>query len=485
VYHRDEIYVGGAWMPPRSAARTPVENPATGKVIGHVPEVGEADVDRAVTAARAGFEAWSATDLTERVRALRAVRDGIDTRQAELAQVVTAEMGAPARVAGGLQVKLPLQIIDGYLRLLAEQPGPEQPGPERIGDSLILPEPVGVVAAITPWNYPIHQAVAKLAPALAAGCAVVLKPSELAPLSAYLLAEVLDAIGLPPGVFNLVCGTGPVAGEALVSHPGVDMVSFTGSTRGGRRVAAVAADTVKRVALELGGKSANVLLPDADHSVAVKVGVANCYLNTGQTCTALSRMLVHRSHYAEAVELAGGYAAGYRVGDPTDPATRLGPLVSGPQRERARDLVRRGLADGARLVTGGPAADGLPEPGYYLAPTVLADVAPDSELAQEEVFGPVLSIIPYEDEDEAVRIANNSRYGLTGGVWSADPDRALAVARRLRTGQVDINGAGFNPLAPFGGFKQSGIGREHGPYGLAEYQEIKSVQLPAAKEARS
>lgn len=475
---RDTIYVGGAWVPPATDTRTAVQNPATEQVIGHVPEVGAADVDRAVAAARAVGGAWSRTGPAERAAALAALRDGLAARRDELASLITAEMGAPARLAGGLQVELPLQVIDGYLRLLDRQAGGD---PERLDGSLVLREPAGVVGAITPWNYPVHQAVAKIAPALAAGCTVVLKPSELAPLSAYLLAEVIDTIGLPPGGFNLVCGTGPEAGEALAGHPDVDLVSFTGSTRGGRRVAALAAGTIKRVTLELGGKSANLLLPDADHAVAVKVGVANCYLNTGQTCTALSRMLVHTSRYQEAVERATEYAAGLPVGDPTDPKTRIGPLVSAAQRERVRELVGRGVAEGARVVTGGPDATGLPEPGFYVAPTVLADVPPESTVAQEEIFGPVLSIIRYEDEDEAVRIANDTRYGLTGGLWSADPDRAVAVARRLRTGQVDINGAGFNPLAPFGGYKQSGIGREHGPYGLAEYQEIKSIQLPAER----
>jgi acyl-CoA reductase-like NAD-dependent aldehyde dehydrogenase len=461
---------------PTTGARTPVENPATGQVIGHVPEVGAADVARAVAAARAAFEGWAGTSRARRAAALAALRDGLAARREELAGLITAEMGAPTRLAGGLQVNLPIQVIDGYLRLLAEEPEPE-----RIGGSLVLREPVGVVGAITPWNYPVHQAVAKIAPALAAGCPVVLKPSELAPLSAFLLAEVIDGIGLPPGVFNLVTGVGPVAGEALAGHPEVDLVSFTGSTRAGRRVAAVAAGTVKRVALELGGKSANLLLPDADHAVAVKIGVANCYLNSGQTCTALSRMLVHTSRYGEAVERAAGYAAGLPVGDPTDPKTRIGPLVSAAQRDRVLALVREGIAEGARVVTGGPDAAGLPEPGHYVAPTVLADVSPDSTVAQEEIFGPVLTVIRYQDEEEAVRIANHTRYGLTGGVWSADPDRALALARRLRAGQVDINGAGFNPLAPFGGYRQSGIGREHGRYGLAEYQEVKSVQLPEGR----
>jgi acyl-CoA reductase-like NAD-dependent aldehyde dehydrogenase len=471
---RDTLYIGGAWVPPATGARMAVENPATEQVIAQVPEARPPDVERAVAAARAVAGGWAATEPAERAGLLAVLREKLAARQDELAATITAEVGAPVRVAGGIQVTVPLQVLDGYLELLAKPPERE---PEQVGNSRIVREPVGVVAAITPWNYPVQQAIAKIVPALAAGCPVVHKPSELASLTSYLLAEIIDSAGLPAGVYNLLPGTGPVAGEALVAHPDVDMVSFTGSTRAGRRVGAVAADTVKRVALELGGKSANILLPDADHAVAVKVGVANCYLNGGQTCTALSRMLVHTSRYDEAVERAVEYAASYRPGDPTDPSTRLGPLVSRAQRDRVVDLLRRAVGEGARVATGGPDATGLPEPGHYLAPTVLAGVEPDSTAAQEEFFGPVLSIIRYADEDEAVRIANNSRYGLAGGVWSADPDRAYALATRLRTGQVDINGARFNPLAPFGGFKQSGHGRELGRYGLAEFQEIKSIQL--------
>jgi aldehyde dehydrogenase (NAD+) len=372
-----------------------------------------------------------------------------------------------------VQTALPLAVLDSYVRLLG---GEEEP--ERVGNSLVVREPVGVVGAITPWNYPLHQAVAKIAPALAAGCTVVHKPSEVAPLSAYLFAQLVDEVGLPPGVYNLVSGTGPAVGEAIVAHPGVDMVSFTGSTRAGKRVAELAAATVKRVSLELGGKSANVVLPDADLAAAVKVGVANCFLNSGQTCTAWTRMLVHTSRYDEAVETAAAAAAKYTAGDPTDPATRLGPLASATQRDRVRGYLERGVAEGARVVAGGPDATGLPERGYYVAPTVFAEVAPNATIAQEEIFGPVLSVIRYADEDEAVHIANSTVYGLAGGVWSADTEHAVKVARRLRTGQVDINGARFNPLAPFGGYKQSGYGRELGAHGLAEFCEIKSLQLP-------
>jgi aldehyde dehydrogenase (NAD+) len=468
---RTAIYLGGEWVPPRADVRLEVENPATEQVVAYVPVSTATDVDDAVAAARKAAVDWAATPPQERRGYLAELREAMVARKAELASTITTEMGAPARLANGLQTELPRQVFDAILGL------PEPP-PEQLGNSRILREPVGVVGAITPWNYPLHQPLAKIVPALAAGCTIVHKPSELAPLSAYLIAELIDSTGLPPGVYNLVPGTGEDAGAALAAHPDVDMISFTGSTRAGRQVAAIGAETVKRVALELGGKSANILLPDADHAVAVKVGVANCYLNAGQTCTALTRMLVHASRYEEAVERAAEYAAGYRPGDPTDPQTRLGPLVSAGQRDRVTELLRQAVEEGARVVTGGPDATGLPERGYYVAPTVLADVDPGGTAAQEEFFGPVLSVLPYTDVDEAIRIANHSRYGLTAAVWSADQDEAYAVARLLRTGQVDINGAKFNPLAPFGGFKQSGHGRELGPYGLAEFQELKSVQLP-------
>jgi aldehyde dehydrogenase (NAD+) len=383
-------------------------------------------------------------------------------------------MGAPATLASSVQVGLPLRGLGSYIDLLHATEESEV-----VGNSLVVREPVGVVGAITPWNYPLHQSVAKVAAALAAGCTVVHKPSEVAPLSAYLLAEIVDAAGLPAGVYNLVAGYGPEAGEALAAHAGVDMVSFTGSTRAGRRVGALAAETVKRVALELGGKSANVALPDADLTAAVKVGVGSCLLNTGQTCTALSRLLVPASRQDEAVDLAVAASAKYRPGDPTDPATRLGPLVSAAARERVGDYIARGVAEGAQLAVDGRDPAGLPGRGYFLGPTVFADVKPDATIAQEEIFGPVLSIIPYADEDDAARIANLSAYGLAGAVWSADTDRAIAFARRLRTGQVDINGGSFNHLAPFGGYRQSGNGRELGSYGLAEFSEVKSMQLPA------
>jgi acyl-CoA reductase-like NAD-dependent aldehyde dehydrogenase len=336
---------------------------------------------------------------------------------------------------------------------------------------------VGVVACITPWNYPLHQVVAKVAPALAAGCTVVLKPSEVAPLTAFVLAEIMDEVGLPAGVFNLVTGFGPVVGEALAAHPDVDMVSFTGSTRAGKRVSELAAQSIKRVALELGGKSANVILDDADFAKAVSSGVANCYFNSGQTCSAHTRMLVPKAKHDEAVQIATATAEKFKPGDPKADGTRLGPLISATQQERVRNYIQKGIDEGATLVTGGAEAPEGLEQGYFVRPTIFANVKNSMTIAQEEIFGPVLSIIPYEDEDDAVRIANDTVYGLAGGVWSSDPERAQRIARRLRTGQVDINGGKFNPLAPFGGYKQSGNGREFGKFGLEEFLEVKAMQL--------
>jgi len=461
---RDQIYLDGAWTASSSTETIPVENPATEEILGHVPAGTAADVDRAVAAARAAFPGWAGTPMAERGAVLGKLHEALAARAGDIARTVGLELGTPLKVAKAVQAGLPLTVLRGYADLAA-QPVPE----ETIGNSLIVHEPVGVVGAITPWNYPLHQVVAKVAAALAAGCTVVLKPSELTPLVAYLLIDAADEAGLPPGVLNLVPGTGPVVGAAIAGHPDVDMVSFTGSTATGRAITHAAANRIARVALELGGKSANVILSDADVTRAVKVGVGNAFLNSGQTCTAWTRMLVHRSHYAEAVELAAATASAYTTGDPFDEGTRLGPLVSAAQRERVRGFIARA---GARQVAGDAA---VPTKGYFVAPTVFADVDPDSELAQEEIFGPVLSIIAFADDDHAVEIANNSKYGLAGGVWGS-PERALAVARRMRTGAVDVNGGSFNPAAPFGGYKQSGIGRELGPYGLAEFQQTKAIQ---------
>jgi aldehyde dehydrogenase (NAD+) len=469
---RDKIYVDGEWVAPQSGIALVVENPATEERIATVPVGTGTDVRKAISAARRAFPGWSATPVPVRAGVLREIARGLAERADELAATVTAEMGCPIRTSQKIQVGLP-QLIAGQCADVLEA----YSFSEHIGNSLVVREAAGVVGAITPWNYPLHQVVSKVLPALAAGCTVVLKPSELAPLTAYLFVETLDRAGVPAGVVNLVPGHGEVAGAALAADPGLDVVSFTGSVAAGKRVARAAADTLARVTLELGGKSANVLLPDADVAKAVKVGVANAFLNAGQTCTAWSRMLVPDEIHDDVVELAAQAAAGYVPGDPADPATRLGPLVSAAQREKVREFIRTGVAEGARLVTGGAGQPVGIDRGYYVDATILADVKPDSTVAQEEIFGPVLSILRYSDEREALEIANNSKYGLAGAVWSADEERAMAFARGLRTGAVDINGGRFNPLAPFGGYKQSGIGRELGVHGLTEFLETKAIQL--------
>jgi betaine-aldehyde dehydrogenase len=468
----DKLYIDGAWVPSSGKGKIDVVNPATEEVTGSVPDGTPEDVDRAVRAAHAAFESWATTPVEERANYLQKLQEGIFGRMQEIAETITAEVGMPLNLSTMIQVGLPGTVMGSYAQLAREFHFEEQ-----INHSLVVREPVGVVGCITPWNYPLHQIVAKVAPALAAGCTVVVKPSEVAPLNAFMLAEIVDAAKLPHGVFNLVSGYGPVVGEAIASHPMVDMVSFTGSTRAGKRVSELAAHTVKHVALELGGKSANVILDDADLQTAVTQGIGACYMNSGQTCSALTRMLVPKSRYEEAVKLAAQVASQWTVGDPVSGNAKLGPLVSQAQHARVRNYIKKGIEEGARLVVGGPEQPEGLEKGYYVRPTVFADVKSNMTIAQEEIFGPVLSIIPYEDEDDAVRIANDTIYGLAGGVWSRDPERAKRVARRMRTGQVDINGGSFNPLAPFGGYKQSGRGRELGKYGFEEYLEVKSLQL--------
>jgi aldehyde dehydrogenase (NAD+) len=467
---RDMFYIDGQWVEPAGSDFIEVENPATEEIIGKVPAGTPADVDRAVAAARAAFDGWAETPVEERVKYLTRLQEALAARMDEVARTISAEMGSPLKFAQLVQAGLPLADI-----ATAASGASEIRWTEQIGNSQVVLEPVGVVGAITPWNYPLHQVTAKIGGALAAGCTVVLKPSEVSPLSAYLLFEAIHEIGLPAGVVNLVTGYGPVVGEAIASHPEVDMVSFTGSTRAGTRVAELGAATVKKIALELGGKSANVILPDADLEKAVKVGLANCFINSGQTCTAWTRMLVHESQYDEAVKIAAEGAAGYTTGDPNDDATRLGPLVSGAQRERVVGYIEKGLAEGARLVVGG--AERPHEKGHFVSATVFADVTNDMTIAQEEIFGPVLSIIKYSSEEEALRIANDSDYGLAGAVWAGDQDRAIAFAKKMKTGQVDVNGGSFNPVAPFGGYKKSGIGRELGRYGIEEFLQPKSMQL--------
>jgi acyl-CoA reductase-like NAD-dependent aldehyde dehydrogenase len=473
MLNREKFFIGGQWAAPSGKESIEVHNAGNGEVMGRVPAGGEKDADAAVRAAREAFIGWSETPIEKRAEFLEKISNGLKARADEIAKTIAQEVGMPIKMSARIQAGLPIANFANYAKLLREFQFEQ-----RVGNSIVVREPVGVVLAITPWNYPLHQIALKVAPALAAGCSVVLKPSEVAPFNAFILAEVIEAAGLPKGVFNLVTGYGAAVGEALVKHPGVDMISFTGSTRAGKRISELASQTIKRVALELGGKSASVILEDADLAAAVKGTVNGCYLNSGQTCTALTRMLVPQSKYEEAAKLAAEAAKSFTVGDPLQETTRLGPLSSQAQLERVRGYIKKGLAEGAQLVAGGAEPpEGAPQGGYYVRPTVFGNVKNSMTIAQEEIFGPVLSIIPYKDEEEAVRIANDSVYGLAGAVWSKDEARAQRVARRIRAGQVDVNGGAFNMNAPFGGFKQSGHGREAGVYGLEEFLEYKSLQL--------
>jgi betaine-aldehyde dehydrogenase len=469
---RDRLYIGGAWVVPVRTDLIEVLDSTTEEIIGSVPRGTAEDASRAVEAARGAFDDWARTAPSERAQYASRIAEALGSRMTEVSQLIAREVGTPVNVSMVIQVGLPIMTFGSMADLVGQITWEQS-----VGNSLVVREPVGVVGAITPWNYPLHQIAAKVAPALAAGCTVVLKPSGVAPLNAFVLAEVVHEIGLPPGVFNLVSGSGSDVGEAVASHREVDMVSFTGSTRTGRRVAELAAAKAKRVTLELGGKSATVILPDADFDRAVTAGVAMCLLNSGQTCSALTRMLVPRDRLSEVEAIAARTAESYTPGNPFLDTTRIGPLVSAAQRDRVRAYILKGIEEGAKLVTGGvDAPEGL-EKGFFVRPTVFSEVRRDMTIAQEEIFGPVLSILPYDTEDEAIEIANDSIYGLAGAVWAADERSAVEVARRIRTGQVDINGGGFNPLAPFGGFKQSGHGRELGKFGLEEYLETKSLQL--------
>jgi betaine-aldehyde dehydrogenase len=467
-----KLYIDGDWSTPLTTARIEVVNPATEAVIATVPAGNADDVAAAVSAARNALPGWSATKPAIRAGYLSQIYEALVTRGPDLAEVITNELGMPIKLSQRIQTGLPTVVLESYIKLLGEFAFSE-----RIGNSLVLKEPIGVVAAITPWNYPLHQLMIKVAAALAAGCTIVAKPSELTPLNAFVLAEIVDSSGLPPGVFNLVSGEGSVAGEPLASHPDVDMVSFTGSTAVGKRIMALGAQTVKRVALELGGKSAAILLDDADLETAVKATLSSCFLNSGQTCNANTRMLIPEDKYEVAVELVRQHAVPYVPENPLNIQARIGPLISAGQRDRVLDYIRSGIADGAELLLGGiEPPDGLPL-GYYVRPTVFGRVTKDMKIAREEIFGPVLSIMTYRDEDEAIEISNDTMYGLSGGVWSADPERAERVARKLQSGQVDINGGRFNPLAPFGGYKQSGNSRELGRYGLEAFLQTKSLQF--------
>ena len=468
----DKFYINGAWVAPLGTGTLDATCASTEEVVTRIPEGVTEDADRAVAAARAAFEGWSQTPATVRAEYLEKIAAGMEARRNDVALAIATEVGMPLKMANLIQANQPIVAAKNYAEIVKTYEFEQT-----VGNSLVVREAIGVVAAITPWNFPVNQIMLKVAPALAAGCTVVLKPSEVAPTTAFIIAEVIHEAGLPPGVFNLITGLGPVVGEALAAHPEVDMVSFTGSTRAGRRVAEVAAGTIKRVALELGGKSPHVILEDADLEKAVKAGVNECYLNSGQACIAPSRMIVPQSRYEDAVRIAKEVAEGFTVGDPINGNVKLGPVISAVQRERIRGLIKQGIKEGARLVTGGPEAPEGLEKGFYVKPTVFADVSNDMTIAREEIFGPVLAIIPCKDEDDAVRIANDTIYGLGGNVWAGSKEKAVEVAKKIRTGQISINGGRYNPLAPFGGYKQSGLGREAGTFGLEEFLEVKSLQL--------
>jgi aldehyde dehydrogenase (NAD+)/betaine-aldehyde dehydrogenase len=449
---RDTLFIDGRWVAPVGSGLIDVIDPSDASVYARIPEGAPQDAEAAIAAANAAFEAWSRTPVAERAAYIERIAAGVKARSEELALAIAHEVGMPLKLAARVQVGGPLWNWNNYARLARDFVWEQ-----RVGNSLVVREPIGVVGAITPWNFPLNQITLKVAPALAAGCTVVLKPSEVAPINAFILAEIIEDAGLPPGVFNLVTGYGPVVGEVLATDARVDMVSFTGSTRAGRRVAELAAATVKKVALELGGKSASVVLDDADLAQAVKGTVSNCLLNSGQTCSAHTRMIVPRAKLDAAAQIAAEAAAAFTVGPALAEDSRLGPLVSATQRDRVVDYIQRGLEEGARLACGGE--EGLPAgEGFFVTPTVLVVDDPKATVAQEEIFGPVLVVVPHDGDEDAIAIANDSIYGLAGGVWAGSDEHALEVARRMRTGQVHINGGLWNSHAPFGGYRQSGLG---------------------------
>jgi aldehyde dehydrogenase (NAD+) len=470
MYNCARNYINGEWLNSTSGNVHDIINPATEESIGKVSFGTEEDVNSAVAAARAAFEGFSLWTVEQRLELLGRIVDAYKIRWNDIAAAITAEMGAPAAFAQRAQAGSGLGHLKAAIAALQEMKLEET-----IGNSTVLKEPVGVCGLITPWNWPINQIACKVAPALAAGCTVVLKPSEIAPVNATMFAEVLDAAGVPAGVFNLVHGDGPGVGAALSAHEDIDMMSFTGSTRAGVLVAKAAADTVKRVAQELGGKSANIILENAPLQEAVSSGVHNMFHNTGQSCNAPSRMLVPEILYEEAVAIATAEARKTRPGDPTDPESHIGPVVSELQYNKIQGLIETGMAEGATIVAGGPGKPEGLETGYFVKPTVFRDVSNEMTIAREEIFGPVLCMIPYSDIQEAVKIANDSDYGLSGYVWGGSKEDAMQVARRLRTGMVHLNGAPPDVLAPFGGYKQSGNGREWGMHGIEDFLEVKAV----------
>ena len=471
----DAIYIDGQWIPSDGKKTLSVFDSTNEEVMATIPEGTASDVAKAAKAAKAAFVSWSTTPPATRAKYLNAISDALAARMDEISSAITRETGMSKMLSNMIQVGLPIGSFK-QAAVLAESFEFEK----QVGSSLVVREPIGVVGCITPWNYPLHQIAAKVAFALASGCTVVLKPSEVAPIDAFMLAEIIHEAKLPAGVFNLVTGTGPVVGEAISASPDIDMISFTGSTRAGKLVMQTGSETVKKVALELGGKSANIICEDLDTETfakAVMGGTGQAFLNSGQTCSLLSRMLVPRARLAEAEGLAAAVAGSMKVGDPFTEGTNLGPLASAAQRDRVVSYINKGIDEGAKLIAGGPEAPEGLEKGYYVKATVFSEVNNKMTIAQEEIFGPVLDLIPYDGIDEAVDIANDSPYGLAGAVYAANQETGIAIARRIRTGQVTVNNGRFNPNAPFGGYKQSGIGRELGEYGFEEFLEVKSLQL--------
>ena len=469
----ENLYIGGQWVKPHSDATIDVIDPSTEEVCGRVPSGNDQDVNDAVAAAKAAFKTWGQSSAADRSALIKALAEKIQANAQKIGELCALELGTPLQTSVGLHGGLGMGVVGSYIEVPFQM---EQE--EKIGNSLVIKEPIGVCAFITPWNFPLHQIVAKVMPALSAGCTMVLKPSSDTPLTAYFFAELMDECGFPPGVFNLVTGPGRTVGETMCTHPDVDMISLTGSTEAGRRVGQLGAETVKRVCLELGGKSASVVLDDADvAAAAAKAGGGIC-ANSGQVCAALSRLIVPRSKQDEAVAAAKAAAESVKVGAAFEEGAQMGPVASKSQYDSVVQYIQKGIDEGARLVTGGPTPPDGRNTGYFVQPTVFADVTNDMTIAQEEIFGPVLAIIPYDTEEEAIDIANDSIFGLSGAVWSGDDERAQRVARQIRTGQLSVNGGGFNVNAPFGGYKQSGNGRELGPHGLTEYVELKAMQLP-------
>ena len=472
--HYPSHYINGHWVKAQSPERLPVHDSSTEELMATVPSGTALEAEAAVLAARAAFNGWAALPVETRAAYLDKVAEGIKARTDELATAISREVGMPLKMARAVQVGGPVWHWGNFAKVARNFQWEKM-----VGHSLVTREAIGVVACITPWNFPLSQITLKIAPAMVAGCTVVLKPSEIAPVNAMILAEIIHEAGLPPGVFNLVNGPGPIVGEVLATHPEVDMVSFTGSTRAGKRVSELASQSVKRVALELGGKSASVILEDANLEAAVKGTIGACMLNSGQTCSAHTRILVPASLYEQVKVLAQAVIAKFSVGPSLVETSKLGPLVSSAQRDRVLRFIKTGIEEGADVIAGGAEPPNFTK-GYFVQPTILGIKSTDT-LAQEEIFGPVLVIIPYQNEEEAVEIANSTIYGLGGAVWAGSDERAIKVARRIRTGQVDINGGLFNASAPFGGYKQSGNGRENGVYGFEEFLEFKSLQLkPAA-----